>query len=286
MKILITGATGFIGCHITAALLTAGYEVTVCVRDEKAAVKRWPGVNTLKVDFVTDHQVTDWLDRLEGIDAVVNAVGIISEKDKQTFSALHTATPVALFHACAAKGVKRVIQLSALGADDHAFVSYQLSKKAADDVLRNLALDWFILRPSLVYGEEGASTRFFNFLSSFPVLPLIGGGKQLIQPVHIDDLVEVILACLTTTNTKQTIDVVGPESFSFSEWLQRLRKKRGKGQLHILPVPYSLMSIVSHVTQHVIPLFTPDNLKMLQQGNVASSDAMRKLLGRNPRELP
>jgi len=191
-----------------------------------------------------------------------------------------------LFKACEEKGVKRVIQISALGADEHAFVSYQQSKKIADDVLRNLSLDWFVLRPSLIYGEEGTSTRFFNFLASFPLLPLIDSGKQLIQPVHVDDLVDVVLACLSSVNTQQTIDVVGPEFFTFAEWLQRLRIKKGKGKLYIVPIPYMLMKKMSHILKHIIPLLTQDNLKMLQQGNVASSDGMNKLLGRKARDLP
>ena len=286
MNILITGATGFIGSHITEALSKNGHKVTVCVRDVIAANKRWPGVKTIPVDFVMDNQLSNWLDRLEGIDVVINAVGIIREKGKQTFTTLHTVTPIALFKACEEKGVKRVIQVSALGADENAFVSYQTSKKAADDVLRTLSLDWFILRPSLVYGEEGTSTRFFNLLASLPLLPLIDRGKQLIQPVHIDDLVDVVLACLSCVNTKQTIDVVGPESFTLAEWLQRLRTKKGRGKLYIVPLPNVLMQKMAHVLKHVIPLFTPDNLKMLQQGNVASSEALNTLLGRKPHELP
>ncbi|MDH5368538.1 MAG: complex I NDUFA9 subunit family protein [Gammaproteobacteria bacterium] len=286
MNILITGATGFVGSHITDALLKKGHEVTVCVRNELAAVKRWAGVKTVPVDYVTDNQVSNWLNRLESIDVVINAVGIIRETGNQTFTGLHTATPIALFKACEEKGVKRVIQVSALGADENCFVSYQKSKKAADDTLRNMTLDWFVLRPSLIYGEDGTSTRFFNFLASFPLLPIIDGGKQLIQPVHIDDLVDVVLACLTSPNTQQTIDVVGPESFTLAEWLQRLRTKKGKGKLYIIPIPYMLMKRMVHVLKYIIPLFTPDNLKMLQQGNVASSEGMNKLLGRKPRELP
>ncbi|HFD33377.1 MAG TPA: SDR family NAD(P)-dependent oxidoreductase, partial [Gammaproteobacteria bacterium] len=153
MKILITGATGFIGSHITDELLEKNHDVTVCGRNELSAKNRWPKANFISVDFVKDNNVSSWLERLEGIDVVINAVGIIRESGQQTFHSLHTETPVALFKACEEKGVKRVIQVSALGADKNAFVPYQISKKLADDALRKLSLDWFILRPSLVYGE-------------------------------------------------------------------------------------------------------------------------------------
>ncbi len=286
MNILITAATGFIGRHITSALIQQGHDVTVCARNVAAVKNKWPEIKVERVDFVSDNDVSAWLDRLNGIEVVINSVGIIHESAKQTFAALHTATPIALFKACEKKGVKKIIQLSALGADENAMVPYQLSKKAADDYLKKLSLDWFVLRPSLVYGEDGTSTKFFNLMASFPLLPLVSGGKQQIQPVHIDDLVDVVLACLSSVETQQVIDVVGPESMAFSEWIQQLRIKKGKGKIYVIPVPYLMMRIVSYIAQYFIPLLSPDNLKMLQQGNVSNSQVMSKFLGRKARVLP
>ena len=117
MQILVTGASGFIGSHIVQALNNAGHTVTVCVRDSKAVQQCWPELHIVQADFAKDHDESDWLPRLTGIDIVINAVGIIHESGKQTFAALHTQAPCALFRACKKAGVKRVIQISALGAD-------------------------------------------------------------------------------------------------------------------------------------------------------------------------
>ena len=273
MKILLTGSSGFIGRHIHTALEEAGHDVI--------AVSRKTGFN-----FNQMTQVADWLPQLQSVNIVINCVGIIVETKQQRFDVLHTLAPSALFRACEQSGIDRVIQISALGADDSAFTSYQLSKKAADDVLRSMSYDWFILRPSLVYGEDGASTSFFKKLASFPVLFLVDGGRQQIQPVHIDDLVNTVIACLTIQPAKQTIDIVGPRAMSFADWLKQLRQQMSNSPVRIFSVPFSLALVVAHLLHHIFPLLHPDNLRILRQGNTSSNSAMEKLIGRMPRDVP
>ena len=149
MHILITGANGFIGGHLLMALRQMGHEVTGCVRNPQAAKIRWPDAGFIQADFSRDRAVADWLPRLRNVDLVINAVGIIREHGSQRFDRLHRDAPIALFRACAETGVRRVIQISALGADESAFSQYHLSKKAADDLLAGLDLEWTILMPSI-----------------------------------------------------------------------------------------------------------------------------------------
>lgn len=273
MKILLTGASGFIGRHIRVALESAGHEVIPATRGQGFEFNRMCSAN-------------DWLPHLQGVDAVINSVGIIVETHKQTFAALHHQTPAALFQACAQAGVKRVIQISALGADEHAFTPYQLSKKAADDELRALPLEWFVLRPSLVYGPGGKSTAMFQRLAALPVIPLIGQGQQCIQPVHIGDLVAAVIACLTATPAHRTIDVVGPTPMSFVDWLQRLRTAGGNSRGPTLPIPFPCVFAASQMAKYIVPLLHPDNLRMLQTGSTADVHDFAELLGRMPRDVP
>ncbi|MCG7918760.1 MAG: SDR family NAD(P)-dependent oxidoreductase, partial [Candidatus Thiodiazotropha taylori] len=186
MRVLITGASGFIGSHLTQALLDKGHEVLACVRNPEPSKRRWPRIISIKVDFSVDHEVEHWIGRLEGVDVVINAVGIIRETRTQTFDLLHRQTPIALFKACEKAAVKRVIQVSALGADDEAFSHYHLSKRAADCYLRASPIDWVIVMPSIVYGAGAKSMAFFKALSALPVIPLIDRGDQPIQPIHIN----------------------------------------------------------------------------------------------------
>lgn len=272
MKILLTGASGFIGQHLLKALQTAGHHVKTVTRSNG-------------FDFNQMTTLDAWLPHLKEIDIVINCVGIIVETGNQTFTTLHYQAPVALFHACEEANVMKVIQISALGADEKAFTPYQLSKKMADDVLRSLPLKWFVLRPSLVYGRGGKSMEMFKRLASLPVLPLIDGGSQRIQPVHISDVTDTVLNCLTSSKSNLTLDIVGAHSILLKEWLQLMRTAKGKTPASIISIPYKLSLAISIFGKHFIPLMHPDNLRMLKKGNYADTRQLTEFIGRMPLDI-
>lgn len=269
MKVLLTGASGFLGRNIAAALADAGHAIV--------PVSRRSGV-----DFRCMQTPQDWLALLDGIDAVVNAVGIIGETRGQRFAQLHTQAPLALFEACLRAGVRRVVQISALGADASACSAYHLSKRAADDGLRRLPLDGFVLRPSLVYGQGGASTGAAMRMAAWPRIPVIGRGQQLLQPVHISDVVATVLRCLTATETGLTLDVVGPEAICCADWLQRLRRAQGLAPARLLCVPYPVALALAALGRGSSAMVRPDNIRMLQRGNTADMRPLAAFLGRSP----
>lgn len=269
MKVLLTGASGFLGRNIAKALTGSGHTVIPASRQHG-------------IDFQRMQQAADWLPHLRGVDAVVNCVGIIGERGGQTFDALHRAAPIALFRACVDAGVRRVIQVSALGADGTAFSAYHLSKLAADDVLRQLDLDWFVLRPTLVYGRTGTSSALFMRLAALPVIPLIGDGQQTVQPVHVYDVVATVSACLASAKPRQTIDVVGGQRLAFKEWLQFMRQAQGFAPAKFLPIPVSLVMATTYVGQYIDPMISRDNIRMLLAGQTGEAQVMAELLGRKP----
>ncbi|MEE9304582.1 MAG: NAD-dependent epimerase/dehydratase family protein [Thiotrichaceae bacterium] len=282
MKILLTGASGFIGHHIKQALRTiSAYELITPSHQE--------------VNFNTCVTSEDWLPLLEDIEVVINSVGIITETRHQRFSRLHSQAPIDLFQACEQSNVKHVIQISALGADKNAFTPYQKSKLAADNALRQSTLSWSILRPSLVYGESGKSLAMFKRLASLPLIPLPDAGKQYIQPVHVSDLVATVMRCLHQTSDgrdspthHQTIDVVGLNAMTLADYLQAIRVSAGKTPAKIIPIPYSLAMRAARIVRYVFPAFSmmhPDNLRMLQQGNTADVAPLTTFLGRPPLSL-
>ncbi len=269
MKILLTGASGFIGGHISKHLVNAGHDII--------AIDRHHGF-----DFNQMCDEQDWLPHLTQVDAVINSVGIITETSRQCFEVLHHLAPAALFSACARAKIETVVQISALGVDEQAFTPYQTSKLAADIKLRQLPLNSFILRPSLVYGEGGKSLAMFRRMAAFPVLPLADGGKQQIQPLHVTDLVACVDACLRPQLSGRTIDLVGPKIYSFAQWLNLIRQKQGKRPAQIIPVPFSWVLAMARMGRYLLPILHPDNLRMLQQGNTADVQGITELLGRSP----
>lgn len=269
MNILLTGATGFIGHNIAAALVDAGHQVT--------PVSRQHGI-----DFSSMTAPSHWLPHLKGIDAVINCVGIIGETSTQRFESLHTLTPSALFRACHETGVRRVLQISALGADETAFSAYHLSKRAADDILRSLDLDWFVLRPSLTYGKDGKSAELFMRLARLPLLTVIGDGSQKLQPVHISDVVATVMQCLTSRETNRTLDILGTETFTFTEWLQWMRHAQGLLPAPVIHIPFWLALLTSRLASPLSPMLRPENLRMLQTGYWADVQPLVNFLGRKP----
>lgn len=283
MKVLLTGATGFIGRHLAAALTQAGHEVVAVVRRPGRAL---PGVGSqIEGDFTRNLRPADWLPRLAGIDVVVNAAGILREHGTQRFDTLHKAGPIALFNACAAAGVRRVVQISALGADGQAQSRYHLSKKAADDALLALPLQASIVQPSLVYGPGGASARLFDLLASLPRLVLPGPGLQRVQPIHIDDAVKAVVALVERPEPRsRRIALVGPEPLTLHEFLAGLRAGMHLPATAAWPVPMPLVRLAARAGDWWRgALLDGDSLAMLERGNTAPADDTAALLGHAPR---
>lgn len=267
MNILLTGASGFLGRNLATALLAAGHQVT-------------PVSRTHGIDFKQQLSAASWLPLLEGINAVINCVGIIGERGTQRFQTLHSDAPIALFQACAMAGVNRVIQISALGADEAAFSRYHLSKLAADNSLRSLNLDWFVLRPAVVIGQGGASTQWLRRMAALPVIPVIGEGQQCLQLVLLQEVVATVLMCLNTSTTKQTLDVVGPETLIVAEWLQAMRCAQGLGRGKLWHCPPTLAMSLARIGRFMSPMLSLENLRMLQAGYHADHRPLEQFLGR------
>jgi uncharacterized protein YbjT (DUF2867 family) len=242
----------------------------------------------VRADFTKDQHLEDWLPRLIDIDVVVNGVGIFLEQGAQTFDAIHTATPRALFTACAQTGVQRVIQISALGANSQARSRFHLSKRAADDYLASLDLGWIVILPSLVFGPGGQSASLFTTLAAMPILAIPGKGHQCVQPIHIDDLTEAIMALLEpSAPTRCRISAVGPHPVSFREFFTNLRHTLGlPSNPLVIPIPMSFMHTAALMSERLnLPLLSRETLGMLERGNTASPDEITHLLGRSPRPI-
>lgn len=287
MRILLTGASGFIGRHIAAALGAAGHEVTAAIRNPARAKLNIAAQDFIAVDFQKDITATVWQDRLNNIDVVINAVGIISETPHQKFSNLHSKTPCALFKACEKSGVKKVIQISALGAEDSSTSRYHKTKKAADDCLSLLDLDWVILHPSVVYGQGAASSEFFRALSALPLIPLIGNGQQKMQPIHIDDLSQAIVNLLEPGAVLRThINAVGPTPISFKAMLSSYRRWLGFKKTIQFAVPELLIRISAQLGQFIPgSLLTPENIQMMSGGNTAPVEPFTQQTDVKPRRM-
>ncbi len=287
LRVLVLGATGFIGARLACALRQAGCGVVAAgrARGDGAAADAWR-----ELDFAALTTAEDWLPHLAGVDAVVNCVGIIREARAGDFDLLHRAVPAALFDACERLGVARVVQLSALGSDLAAPTGYWRSKGAADADLLRRRLDATVVRPSLVYGEQGASSRLFLALATLPVLALPRAHRATVQPIHVDDLVAVLLGLLLGGGpAPRVLAAVGPRALTLAQYLALLRDGMRAAPACVLGLPLPLARLAARAAAlHPGSALTPDALTMLVHGadggNVADAGAVTALLGRAPRD--
>jgi len=247
MRVLLTGANGFIGAHLTAALLEAGHRVVAAVRNPAALAARFPDIETVAADMNRDTTAAAWRPRLEGVDAVINCAGVLQGGRGQDMEAIHHLAPAALFDACLQSGVKRVIQISAISADAEAGTEYALSKKRGDDHLKALDLDWVILRPSLIYGEGAyGGTAMLRALAAFPfVTPLIGQGQQVFRPLHVEDLARTLLVSLERPDlARQVLEPVGPKVETVKSIVAHYRAWLGRPAAKMLSLPLGFVRLL------------------------------------------
>lgn len=290
MRVLVTGAYGFIGAHIVAALTAAGHEVVCAVRGARVDA-RFPGLPAIACDMARDVRSADWLPRLAGIGAVVNCAGILRERGADSYVAIHQQAPLALFQACVQAGVRRVIQLSALGhADDGEFIA---SKHRGDRALMALELDWLVLRPSLVYSVRGSygGTSLLRALAGLPgLLPLPGRGGQPLQPIAAEDVGAAVVAALARPQvTREVLELVGPDVLGLRDYLLAWRRWLGFGRARTLATPAALVRLACTLGEHLGrgPLGNT-MARMLERGNVGAAGAADRLherLGLRPRPL-
>ncbi|GAB4360270.1 MAG: NAD(P)H-binding protein [Kiloniellaceae bacterium] len=288
-RVLLTGANGFIGAHLTSALLAAGHDVVAAVRQPAAMAARFPDAEAIHADMNRDVTVEAWLPRLEGVDAVINCAGVLQGGRGQDMAAIHTLAPAALFDACRAAGVKRVIQISAISANAAAGTAYARSKQAADDHLQGLDLDWVVLRPSLIYGEGAyGGTALLRALAAFPyVTPLAGKGEQPFRPLHVDDLAETVVRCLERPDlARRVLEPVGPALETLKSIVAQYRAWLGRPPARPLHVPLPLVRAACRLGD----LFghgplTTTALKQIEYGNAGHETGFIGTIGFQPMRL-
>ena len=273
--------------------------MVAAVRNPAAFRLKSPDVETLAVDFNRDTSSEAWRTRLAGVDAVINCAGVLHGGRGKDIEAVHATAPIALFDACMAAGVLRVVQVSAISADAEAGTEYALTKKRADDHLRGLALDWTILRPSLVYGEGSyGGTSALRGLAGLPWIgPLPGDGSAAFRPIHIDDLVETVARVVETDRfARQTLEPVGPDVVTLRGLIGKYRAWLGLPPARPIAIPMPLMRVAARIADLAGggPLGTV-SLRQLEFGNAGKEPAaafagkigftpraMDEMLGRRP----
>jgi NADH dehydrogenase len=283
---MVTGATGFVGRAVVGHVHHNGHEVRILARRPDASsareLARAHGAEAVAGDVLEPDSLPP---ALNGIDAVIHLVGIISEIGRQTFERVHTEGTRHLLVAAKEVGVKRYVQMSALGSRPNAVSRYHRSKWAAEELVRSSGLEWTIFRPSIIYGPEDHLVNLFATMARwFPVLPVLGSGRSTLQPVHVEAVAHCFAAALTEpAAVGKVFDLCGPERFSLNELLDTLLEVMGRHRwkAHVpLPIARLQAALLEWVYPVVFRMAAPlnrDQLIMLQEDNVGDAKPAREL---------
>ena len=283
--VLVLGATGFIGGFIVAALRSVGWQVTRGVRSRSRLA-----VDERAFDLTALQTVEDWLPLLEGVDAVVNAAGLLRDRGRDRLAAVHEHAPLALAQACVRRGIARFVQISALG--DPADGEFIASKHRFDDALLALPLQAVVLRASVVYSTAGSygGSSLLRALAAFPgFLPLPGDGHWRMQPCAAEDLAKLVARALRAP-TRGVFEIGGPAPLSLRDYQLHWRSWLRAPGRRVVGIPERCIDIAVRIGEWVGrgPLGAA-TWRMLQRGvDIAPAQRQQVIdaFGWAPRALP
>lgn len=284
-KVLVLGGAGFIGRHVADALALRGCEVSIGSRHpEHRRRQGGPGFAYRRVRMERMLRPADWSAELEGIDAVVNCVGILRERGRETYDRVHHRAPAALAVACRARGI-RLVHVSALGFDAGLRSRFLHSKHDGELALQASGADWHIVRPSLLDGDGGSGgARWIRRVARWPVHPLPRGATGRIAVLDARDLGAAIATLAIEGCDVREHDLGGRHARTLAQHLAAMRALHTAHRAHVVRLPDWMARLTAHACDllHWTP-FSYGHWELLQRDNAPLDNRLPVLLGRAPR---
>jgi uncharacterized protein YbjT (DUF2867 family) len=293
-SVLVLGGAGFVGRHAVAALLHSGARVVIGTRfpgplgKRTAPHKAAAEAEQRKVRFEQLESSDDWQALIEDVDVVVNCVGILRQRRRETYDAVHRRAPTALAAACKSQG-KRIVHISALGLDQPARSAFLTSKRAGEKGIREQDGDWVIARPSLIDGAGGFGAAWIRGIARLPIFVAPADAKGRIAALDAADLGEALarlaLGSAETLKLDQSrvFELGGAESWEFRDYIFALRRTYTNTRSFCVPIPGPLARLGAHICDvfHITP-FSFGHWELLQRDNVPGTNRLPELLDRAP----
>jgi NADH dehydrogenase len=279
MKVLVTGGTGVVGQAAVTQILAGGHTVRLLSRNAAEDAKQWPaGVESWPASIGDQNELRGCA---EGCDLVVHAAGIVEEAGSLTFESVNVEGTRAIVREAERCKVGRFIYLSSLGAET-GDSPYHRSKRRAEEIVRNFAGGWIILRPGNVYGPgDEVVSVLMTVARTFPVVPVIGTGEDKFQPIWVEDLAAALSESVRRTDLHgRVLEIAGEEKTCLNDLLDRMSEITGRSPARI-PIPPFLASAGATVAGLLgarVPI-NESQLMMLSEGNVIETPGGNALVG-------
>lgn len=286
-NIFVLGGTGFVGTVVLRALKAQGHHIGVLSRNEEESQRlTQDGFRAFIGDISSETALTGAL-REFGADALVHLVGIIKEiPPAVTFERIHVEGTRAAVNAAKAAGIKKIIYISAIGANAEGSTAYFRTKAAAEKLISESGIPYTIFRPSSMFGKNAGFTKeLVSQIRKLPFVPVLGNGRYPFQVVAVDVTAHCIAGALELPASDGRIyDIVGPEVLTMKEITRRLKKNIGSRK-PMISIPIFLMKLVALASALGLPVpITNDQLTMVQEGSVGNGASMERDFG--PRRIP
>ncbi len=246
-NVLVLGGHGFIGSAIAAELLRQGFRVIIGTRARHRYLK--PGERRVVFHQIKKHE---WPELIDGIDIVVNSVGILRERWSESYEQVHHYAVRDLANACAQAQIK-LIHISALGLENPLKSRFLTSKRRGEQTLMASQADWHIVRPSLLDGHNGYGARWFRRIAGWPLHATPADAIGWIAPLHVNALANSVIDLIRDPRAPKILELAGDKKYRIHHYLRALR---GKPPWINIFIPGVIVRAFSHLFDllHITPL--------------------------------
>jgi len=281
--VTIYGGSGFVGRYIAQKMAKQGWRVRVAVRrpNEALFVRPFGAVGQVEPVLCNIRDDDSVRAAMRGADAVVNCVGTFDAGGKNSFDAVHVQGAGRVARLAAEEGVSRMVQVSALGADEDSDSVYLATKARGEAAVLAHMPSAVILRPSVIFGTEDKFFNRFGLMTLMtPILPIVGAETKF-QPVSVDDVAAAAVQGVTGAAPSGVYELGGPDVASFRSLMDVLRTVVQRRTL-IANVPFWIAGIMANVLSFAqtitVGLFkntilTPDQVRGLKTDSIVSQGA-------------
>jgi NADH dehydrogenase len=268
--VAVLGGSGFIGRHVCHALVQEGYRVRVATRDRERAKVELILLPTVEVSEVDVHDPAALAAFMRGADAAINLVGVLQQgSGNASFEQAHVELARNVIAACRAKGVNRLLHMSALNASSAGPSVYLRTKGEAERLVRDSGLAWTVFRPSVVFGRGDRFLNLFAKIMQFvPVLALACPDARF-QPVFVEDVARAFETSLEDIASHGgSYDLCGPRVYRLRELIEFVGVATGRRR-PIIGLNDTLSKLQASIMGLLpVKLMTVDNYRSMQVASV------------------